>query len=83
MELPHDMAKHDATFALEPRIDTHIAKSSDPNQMWPTPTIVQSVAGRIRIPNLTDDPLILKRQNHFGQIRSVYIPCRKGRRRAC
>jgi len=32
------------------------------------------VSGRIRLPNTTDSPQLLKRNEHFCQIRSVFIP---------
>ena len=74
VELPQEMSTCDSTFALEPRTDTHISKTLTANHIpvWPRPSIVQSIAGKIRVPNLSNEPLLLKRQEHFCQIRNVY-----------
>ena len=36
--------------------------------------MVQSISGKIRIPNHTDFPIGLKRNEHIAQISSTYIP---------
>ena len=36
--------------------------------------MVSSVAGKIRIPNLTPEPHFLKRNEHFCQVHAVYTP---------
>ncbi|CAB4001635.1 Hypothetical predicted protein [Paramuricea clavata] len=38
------------------------------------PCIISSVAGMIRIPNLSDQPLALKHNEHFCQLNSVFNP---------
>ena len=38
------------------------------------PAIISSVAGKIRIPNLSPEPHFLKRNEHFCQVRAVYAP---------
>ena len=38
------------------------------------PCIISSVAGMIRIPNLSDQPFALKRNEHFCQLNSVFNP---------
>lgn len=74
LQLPKDISSPDSTFALEPRTDTPSANTADPNQPWPAPDIINSVAGKIRIPNLTTRPHVLKRHEHFCQVRPVYVP---------
>ena len=44
------------------------------SQLWPQPTMVSSVAGKIRIPNLTPEPYFLKRNKHFCQVHAVFTP---------
>lgn len=59
----------DTTWALEPRYDTTI--SQIPKLSWPPPQEVLSIDHTIRIPNATQDPLLLQRGEHIGQIRQV------------
>ena len=67
LELP-DSFPEDTLVALEPRNN----KSYDnENEVWPVPNIVTPVARKIRIPNLTSSPKILKRNEHFSQIHTV------------
>ncbi|KAJ8349524.1 hypothetical protein SKAU_G00246540 [Synaphobranchus kaupii] len=42
--------------------------------MWPQPSIVSSIAGKIRIPNLSAVPRTLKRHEHFCQVTPVFEP---------
>ena len=73
IELPGDVPA-DTEYALEPRIDAPSVKRLTASQLWPCPNIVSSVAGRIRIPNLSSEPRSLKRNEHFCQVRPVYTP---------
>ena len=72
VNLPDDMIGIDDDFAIEPRLSVN--KTDRDHTMWPTPDIVTSVAGKIRIPNLTDQPQVLKRHEHFCQVHSVSVP---------
>ena len=38
------------------------------------PCLITSVAGRVRIPNLSDRPYVLKRNEHFCQVNPVFCP---------
>ena len=60
-------------FALEPRTDAH-TKSTHRTNLWPPPALIQSVAGRVRIPNLTGEPLVLKRREQFCLVSPVFLP---------
>ena len=72
VNLPDDMIGIDDDFAVEPRLSVN--KTDRDHTMWPTPDIVTSVAGKIRIPNLTDQPQVLKHHEHFCQVHSVSVP---------
>ena len=61
-KVPDDLA--DSHVAIEPRVDTA-------NPSWPTPALIDTVGNTIRVPNLTDKPLNLRRHEHFGQITAV------------
>lgn len=71
--LPDDIPA-DNEYALEPRTDTPGARSTSVPQLWPFPGIVSSVAGKIRIPNLSEQPQLVKRNEHFCQICPVFSP---------
>ena len=55
-------------------MDAPNAQSAKISSIWPPPCVVSSVAGRIRIPNLTDQPQTLKRNEHFCQVSPVFAP---------
>ena len=74
LSIPESYADDDATFALEPRYDSPVSRLSKFSQLWPSPSILSSVAGKIRIPNLHDEPIVLKRNEHFCQIHRVFAP---------
>ena len=71
--LPDDVPT-DNDYALEPRTDAQSARSSKVSQLWPPYGIVTSIAGKIRIPNDSDQPQVLKRNEHFGQVNLVFSP---------
>ena len=73
VDLPSD-APRDSVYALEPRTDAPSIRPLTASQLWPTPAIISSVAGKIRIPNLSPQPRFLKRNEHFCQVRAVYTP---------
>ena len=68
-----EITKLDYSLALEPRIDAN-QNLKNIDTLWPTPAVVQSISGKIRIPNHTDFPIVLKRNEHIAQISSAYIP---------
>ena len=71
VELPHDLSTIDEDFAVEPRSNTFVLPNGS---MWPLPDMFTSVAGKIRISNLTNQPQTLKRHEHFCQVHAVSIP---------
>ena len=74
LPLPDTMFPNDDSFAIEPRSDCAKSPSHNPEIMWPTPSLITSVGGKIRIPNLTEDPVIIQRNSHFCQVRHITVP---------
>lgn len=68
VDLPEDMLGSDNTFSVEPHSLT------DKSVMWPEPCIVSDVSGKIRIPNTTASPLVLRRNEHLCQVRTTFVP---------
>ena len=68
VELPGD-APPDSVGALELRTYARSVRKLTASQLWVQPTIVSSVAGKMRIPNLTTE-----RNEHFCQVHAVYRP---------
>ena len=56
-------------MTLEPQCDTN-KLSCD----CPPLSIVSSSDGKIHIPNLTTGPIVLKKDDHFGQLSEVFVP---------
>ena len=73
MQLPSE-ASPDGEYALESRIDAPHARGLKSSQLWPPPSIIPSVARTIHIPNLSNQPQSLKRNEHFCQLTPVFEP---------
>lgn len=73
LRLPDDTAP-DAEYALEPRLDSLRARATTAYDPWPKPSIVHSVAGKIRLPNLSSRPQSLRRNEHFVLANQVFEP---------
>jgi hypothetical protein len=65
IRLPEPLTDTDSDLAIEP----HCADQD--KSSWPSPSLITSVAGLIRIPNLTDQPQSVKRHEHFCQVLPV------------
>ena len=74
VNLPADLFIEDSTFALEPRLDSNGNKSVRDYDAWPQPSLITSIDGLLRIPNLTNTTRVLKKNEHFCQIREVFVP---------
>ena len=70
----HDEALPDCECALEPRSNAPSVRKLTSSQVWPPPSIVSSVADKIRIPNLSSEPHSLKHNEHFCQVNPVFSP---------
>ena len=77
LEVPWELSE-DISIAVEPRSDSKLMTSNDTTCMWPTPTITHTVAGHLRLVNDTDDPQLLRRNDHFCQILPVTSPADPG-----
>lgn len=64
------MLNSDNTFSVEP----HSVSLTDKSVMWPKPCIVSDVSGKIRIPNTSASPLVLRRNEHFSQVSTTFAP---------
>jgi hypothetical protein len=64
----------DTPLALEPRIES-TPYPTKPSQLWPPPAIINSVGGKVRIPNESNEPRVLRRNDHFCQVCPVFSPC--------
>ncbi|CAC5394098.1 unnamed protein product [Mytilus coruscus] len=64
VKIPTDIVTTDDIFFIEPH------KNDSHENLF----LVSSVAGNLRIPNLTDKPLVLKRNEHFCNVHSTYSP---------
>ena len=73
VNLPADLFIEDSTFALEPRFDSNGNKSVRDDDAWPQPSLITSFGGLLRIPNLTNTTGVLKKNEHFCQIREVFV----------
>ena len=60
----------DQALAIEPRTET----APQISESWPSPGLVTSVAGKIRIPNSLNVPLSLKRHEHIGKVCRTFDP---------
>ena len=72
-ELPQDLPPN-SLHALEPRSDIRQVHLVTTSELLPPPGIISSVEGRIRIPNLSCQPIQLKRHEHFCQVSLVFTP---------
>ena len=62
------MRSPDDVYSVEPHINSKF------NEAWPQPSLIYSVNHSLRIPNLTDDPVVLKRNDHLCNIHTTYVP---------
>ena len=74
LSLP-DSVPPDCDYALEPRCDAPSVRRLTSSQLWPPPSIVSSIAGKMRIPNLSSEPhSCFRRNEHFCQVCPVFTP---------
>ena len=71
LELPQDLPPH-LLHALEPRSNIPQVHLVTTSELWSPPGIISSVAGRIQIPNLSGEPIHLKRDEHFCQVSLIF-----------
>ena len=73
LELQQDLPPN-SLHVLEPRSDIPQVHLVTTSELLPPPGIIFSVAGRIRIPNLSCQPIQPKRHEHFCQFSLVFTP---------
>ena len=61
----------DTLWALEPRMDSSANIGSKASQVWPSPQEVQSVGHAVRVMNNSLDPIIIRRNEHIAEVRSI------------
>ena len=71
LELTQDLPP-DSLHTLEPRSNISLVHQATTSELWPPPGIISSVAGRIWIPNLSGEPIQLKRDEHFCQVTLIF-----------
>ena len=68
VDAPSEFLK-DSPLAIEPRTDSVSSNHCKPSHAWPQPVIVQAVGGKLRLLNDTDEPLLIRKNDHFCQAR--------------
>ena len=63
----------DSIWALEPRIDAPCMHNIKPAHIWPEPQEVQSIDHSLRLTNTTDEPIMIRRNEQFCQIRPIKV----------
>ena len=58
--------------AVEPRYDSPLIQQGV--NMWPEPDIIRRVGDKIRIPNQSSEPLIIKKHIHIGHVVATSPP---------
>ena len=73
VKLPEDLAKG-TCVAIEPRSDFPVMQSMIGSQVWPAPDILAAVDGSVRIPNFCNQPVVLRKNEHFCQVLPAFDP---------
>lgn len=66
LEAPQDFSDGDI-IALEPRMDSNMSS-------WVQPTVTTVVSSTVRLPNLTDQPVVIKKHQHLVQVHRATTP---------
>ena len=72
IDAPSELLK-DATLAIEPRMDSVSSSHLKPTHTWPPPDIVQSIGGKLRLLNNTEEPLLVRKNDHLCQARLTVL----------
>lgn len=68
IDAPSELLK-DSKHAIEPRTDSVSSSHLKPTRTWPHPDIVQSIGGKLRLLNNTEEPLLVRKNDHLCQAR--------------
>lgn len=66
-----DACDPDSVWALEPRLDSPANQHSKITKAWPPVQEISSIGHTIRVANTSDEPIMLRRGEHIGQVRSI------------
>ncbi len=61
-----NLTNYEGEISIEPHTDS-------PSN-WPKPALTRVIAGRVRIPNNSDEPVKISKSQHFARIRRVISP---------
>jgi hypothetical protein len=73
LETPEDLDP-DSEWLLEPRSDTAVNSKQKPERAWPEHQEILSVGNTLRVVNSSTEPILLRRNEHFCQIRKSDTP---------
>ena len=57
------------TVVIEPRVDSHSPSAG----IWPKIQLTSVIGGQIHVPNDSNEPILLKKNDHFCQIRTTTV----------
>ena len=66
LEVPTQFS--DEEISVEPRKDCKLNSTCQPAEMWPKPQMISCAENTIRIPNLSSEPKVISKGDHFCQI---------------
>ena len=72
IDAPSELLK-DATLAIEPSMDSVSSSHIKPTHTWPQPDIVQFIGGKLRLLNNTEEPLLVRKNDHLCQARLTVV----------
>ena len=72
VDAPADLS-YESTLAIEPRTDSVSSSHRKPTHAWPQPHIIQAVGCKLRLLNNTEEPLLVRKNDHFCQA-SLAVP---------
>ena len=55
-------------------MNSPIALTGNSTHLWPAPHIIGNVGGKVRIPNMSQEPKVPGTGEHFCQVRPVFVP---------
>ena len=61
----------DAPLAIKARVDSTCCQSVKSVHAWPPPNILETVGGKLRLVNTSDEPILIKKNDHLCQARLV------------
>ena len=69
VEVPTDFPS-DTQLAIEPRVDSSSCRLVKSSHAWPQPNILHTVGGKLRLVNPSDEPILIKKNDHLDSVLS-------------